>query len=97
MRFQGQRLLRGVFYQGKPADTPRDLLLGRELVHKAFNDKDSVRRPDAAPESRRNAAGLDPHILDVLIGKSVDQVDRALGAVGIETMLERGRQVSRNK
>ena len=55
-----------------------------------------MRRPDAAPERGRNARRLHPHILDVKVRQVIDQIDRALGGVGIETVVECRREPSRD-
>ena len=68
----------------------------RQLVDEALGHEDIVRRPDAAPEGGRNARRLHPHILDVHVREGVDQIDRALGRVGVEAVLERRRQPSRD-
>ena len=68
----------------------------RQFVHEAFGHEDIVRRPDAAPEGGRNARRLHPHILDVHVREGIDQIDRALGGVGIETIVERRREPSRD-
>src|SRR5262249_9146619 len=67
----------------------------RQLVDEAFGHEDVVRGPDAAPEGGRNARRLHLHILDVQVRKSIDQIDRALGGVGIETIPKEGRRPSR--
>jgi hypothetical protein len=51
----------------------------RQFVHKTFGHEDIVRRPDAAPESGRNARRFHPYVFDVQIRQRIDQVDRALG------------------
>ena len=67
----------------------------REFVHEAFGHEDIVRRPDAAPEGGRNARRFYPHILDMHVRERIDQIDRALGGVGVETILEGRREASR--
>src|SRR5262249_48148191 len=58
------------------------LLCGRrELVHKAFDDKNGMRWPDAAPEGGRNARRLHLFILDAHVRETIDQIDRALRGV----------------
>ena len=75
----------------------RILLRGRrKLVHEAFDHEDGVRRPDAAPERRRNPRRLDPQILDMEVRQRVGEVDRALGRVRIEAVLEPGREIARD-
>src|SRR6266446_2374901 len=69
---------------------------GRQLVHEAFGHEDVVRRSDAAPESRRNAWRFHLHILDVHVREGIDQIDRALGGVGVETIVKEGRCPSRD-
>ena len=68
----------------------------RQFVHETFGHEDIVRRPDAAPERRRNARRLHPQILDVHVREGIDQIDRAFGGVGIETIVERRRKPSRD-
>ena len=68
----------------------------RQLVHEAFGHEDVVRRPDAAPEGGRNARRLHPHIFDVQVREGIDEIDRALGGVGVETVVEPRRQPSRD-
>jgi len=65
----------------------------RQFVHEAFCHKDIVRRPDAAPEGRRNARRLHPHIFDVQVREGISQIDRALG---VETIVEPLRKPSRD-
>jgi hypothetical protein len=68
---------------------------GRQLVDEAFDHKDIVRRPDAAPEGGWNAGGLDPQILDAQVREVIGEIDCAVGAVGVETIVERWREPSR--
>src|SRR5215472_6278531 len=67
----------------------------RQLVDEAFGHEDIVRGPDAAPEGGRNARRLHLHIFDVQVRKRVDQIDCALGGVGVETIPKEGRSPSR--
>jgi len=62
-----------------------------QFVNEAFGHKDIVRRADAAPEGRRNARRFHPQILDMHVREGIDQIDRALGGVGIQTIFEHRR------
>src|SRR5262245_43534243 len=64
--------------QGQPIGGRILFRRSRELIHEAFGHEDIVRRPDAAPEGRRNARLFHPHILDVHIRQRISQIDRAL-------------------
>jgi hypothetical protein len=55
----------------------------RQFVDKALGDEHVVRRPDAAPEGRRNARRLHPRILHMQVRDAIDEVDSALGGVGV--------------
>ena len=68
----------------------------RQLIHEAFGHEHIVRRADAAPERGGNTRRLHPDVLDMKIGKIVDEVDGTLGGVGIETIVEGGRCPSRD-
>jgi hypothetical protein len=58
----------GVLVEESPAILDRVLLRRRrQLVDEAFGHKDVVRRPDAAPERRRNAGRFHPQILDMQV------------------------------
>src|SRR5713101_5122529 len=68
----------------------------RQLVHEAFGHEDVVRRPDAAPEGGRNAWRFHPQILDTHVREGIDQIDRALGGVGVKTIVKEGWRPSRD-
>jgi hypothetical protein len=85
-----------VVEEGQPIGD-RVLLRGRcQLVHEAFHHENVVGRPDTAPERRWNARRFDAQILDVHVRQRVGQMDRALGGVGIETILQQRRGPSRD-
>jgi hypothetical protein len=77
---------------------PTSLLPSRRtlILNEAFGHEDIVRRPDAPPEGSRNARRFHPQILDVHVREDIGQIDRALGGVGVETIVERRREPSRN-
>ena len=56
----------------------------------------SSKRSDTAPEGCRNAGRLHPQILDVHIRERINQVNRALGGVRVETVVEQRRRPSRD-
>src|SRR6476620_6923441 len=64
------------------------LCRGCKLVHEAFRHEDVVRWADTAPKGRRNAGRFHTDIFDVQIRKGIDQIDRALGGVAVETIFE---------
>ena len=82
--------------EGQPIGDRILLRRRRQFVHEAFGHEDIVRRPDAAPEGGRNARRFHPHILDVHVREGIDQIDRAFGGVGVETIVERRREPSRD-
>ena len=57
---------------------------------------DVVGRADAAPERGRNAGRLLAHVFDALVGNVVGHVDRAIDGVGVDAVLERGREEPRH-
>ena len=82
--------------QKRPPIGDRILLRrSRKFIDEAFGHEDIVRRPDAAPEGGRNARRFHPQILDVQVRQRIDQVDRALCSIGVETVVERRRKPSR--
>ena len=59
------------------AISDRILLRGmRELIHEAFDHKNTVSRSDTTPESRPDTRGLDPNIVDVDIGQRIGRLGR---------------------
>ena len=64
----------------------------RQLIYEAFGHEDVVRRTDTAPERGQNPRWLNQHVFDVQVREVVDKVDRAFSCVGVETVVERGRQ-----
>ena len=82
--------------EGPPIGDRILLCRRRQFVDKAFDHEDIVRWPHAAPERCGNARGFHPHILDVHVGKGIGEIDRALGGIGIETIVEPAWQVSRD-
>ncbi len=89
--FGARRLVK----QGPPIGDRILLRCRRQFVHEAFGHEHIVRRPDAAPERGRNAGRFDPQILDVHVRKGIGQIDRAIGGVGVEAVVERRREPSR--
>ena len=105
-----QRLSPASFFRGKLKDSfgagrmveesppIRDRILlrrGREFVHEAFGHEDVVRRPNAAPEGGRDARRFHLQILDMKIWERIDQIDRTICGVGVETILESRGEPSR--
>ena len=83
------RLGSGRLVEERPPIGDRILLRRRrQFVDEALGHEDIVRGSDAAPERRRNAWRFHPQILDVHVRQGIDQIDRALGRVGVETILE---------
>src|SRR5262249_7007062 len=85
----------GLVEQSSPIGDWISLRRCRQLVDEAFGHEDVVRGPDAAPEGGRNARRLYLHILDVQVRKKIDQINCALGGVGVETIPKKGRGPSR--
>jgi len=87
---------RRLLEEGAPIGDRVLLRRRRQFVHKTFGHEDVVRRPDTAPESGRNTRRFHPHVFDVQIRQRIDQIDRALGAVGVKAVFESRRQPSRD-
>src|SRR6266403_36725 len=82
----------GRFVEENPPIGDRLLLRRRrQFVHEAFSHEYVMRRPDAAPKGSRNARRLHPQILDVHVREGIGQIDRTLGGVGVETIVEQRR------
>ena len=67
-----------------------------QLVDEALDHECVARRAHAAPERGRNAGRLLAHILDMVVGQFVRQLDGAVDRVDIDAVLEQCREGPRH-
>ena len=82
--------------QGPPVGDRILLGRSRQFINETFGDENIVRGPTLRQKAVGNARRLHSHIFDVHVRQRIDQIDRAVGAVGIEAVLEPWRKPSRD-